>query len=311
MREGAPCDRAGRRGGRGRKAGGEAATCAACAAPGDASQASDGDGDGGSRRKSRGGGGVASRHSRCSARGRRLCAAAALSGLRPDRRRGSAILLAMLVVARFPRRSCLRFLLDPVAVGATRLADGVWGLSRQPAAVRWSARRRRLWRGGADRRVAAQIWAADRACPVDGPADGKAARGTGRAGGHVAGAGPAASLAALVARVQPGGTGSRRAGADYGRPARSSPAVADAGDRVAARQGAKGTRTHRRRRVRARTGREIAHGGPESGTDRRCPCQRCHPARGGAGFTAQRRRASLCADVGAGRSRRAAGGQHI
>ena len=311
MWQGAPCGRAGRHDGRGRKADGGAATCAACAVPGDASQAWDGDGDGGSPRKSRSGGNVAARAAPWRARGRGLCAAAALSRLRSDCRRRPAILPAMLVLARFPRRPCLYLLLDSFAGVAAGRADRVRCLPRQPAAIRRRARRSRLWHRRADCGVAPQIWAADRACPVDGAADGAATRGAGRAGRYVAGARSVASLAALVARLQSGGTGGRRTGADQRHAARPSPAPADAGDGVAARQGATGTRTHRRRGVRTCIRREIARGGPASGAGRRCPRQRRHIARRGEGAKAQRRGAGFGAHLGQSCSRCRDERQHI
>lgn len=246
-----------------------------------------------------------------SARGRRLCAAAALPRLRRHRRRRPTILPDVLVVARFPRRTRLRALLDPVADGAARRTDRMRCLSGQRAAVRRGTRRSCLWTGRAHGRLAAEIWAADGTCAVDGAADDAAARRAGRYGRHAAGAGAVAPLAAVVARLQSGGADGRRTVAHDGRAARSSPVAAGQADRIAARQGAARARADRRRGICAGRRCPRARGRAPYRAGRRCPRQRRDVARRGKSAAAQRRGAGIGAHLGAGGSRRADDKQHI
>ena len=128
---------------------------------------------------------------------------------------------------------------------------------------------------------------------------------------HAAGSGAAAPLAALVARVQPGRVGRRRAVAAHRCATRPSSAFADQAHGVAARQGAARARADGCRGICAGNGRKGARGGSSCGADRRRSCQRRDAARGGTRAWPQRRGARLGTHLGKSRPRCADDGQHI
>lgn len=237
------------------------------------------------------------------ARDRRLCPAAAMPRLRGHRRRGSPVLPDLLVFARLSGWPRLRALLDSATGLAARRDHRLRCVSCRAAAVRGCAGGGRLWPGRARGGAAAQIWTADGARAIDGAADGAATGGPGRQRCVAAGTGAAPSLAPLVARVQSGGAGCRRAGEADRRGTRSSSADAGQADGFATREEPARTRAYRRRGVRARARCPPARCGAASRTGRRRPCERRDAARGGAGAAALGRRARFGADLGAGRPR--------
>src|SRR3546814_19529023 len=104
----------------------------------------------------------------------------------------------------------MRPLFDPVAPDNAKRGDRLRGMPCRAAALPGRAGGARLWSGRPHGGVAAEIWAADRARAADGAVDGAPARRAGRYRRGTARYGAFATLADLVARVQPGRVAPRR-----------------------------------------------------------------------------------------------------